>query len=192
MPRSRVRVRQEEPSSSGMMYLAAGALLGLGAGLYLADRFGGFSRITRKIRATVSDVLPELLDDATRERRRTARTASEAVPNADLEERVLEAFRNDPILAARAVDIGAIGDGVIELSGWVHAPSEARHALTITGGVPGVESVVNRLDVRDEADRRFRPARDQQDDGARGAQSGIRGIDLVVDAEPGSDSVRAD
>ena len=28
-----------------------------------------------------------------------------------LEERVLEAFRNDPMLAERAVDIGAIGDG---------------------------------------------------------------------------------
>ena len=30
----------------------------------------------------------------------------------ELEERVLEAFRNDPILAERAIDIGAIGDGI--------------------------------------------------------------------------------
>src|SRR4029434_5705286 len=64
------------------------------------------------------------------------------------EERVLEAFRNDPILSERAIDIGAIGDGIIELTGWVHEPDEATHAVTITRGVPGVETVVNRLDVR--------------------------------------------
>jgi len=46
------------------------------------------------------------------------------------------------------VDIGAIGDGIIELTGWVHEPDEATHAVTITRGVPGVETVVNRLDVR--------------------------------------------
>ena len=65
-----------------------------------------------------------------------------------LEERVLEAFRNDPILSERAIDIGAIGDGIIELTGWVHEADEATHAVTITRGVPGVETVVNRLDVR--------------------------------------------
>ena len=46
------------------------------------------------------------------------------------------------------MDIGAIGDGIIELTGWVHEPDEATHAVTITRGVPGVETVVNRLDVR--------------------------------------------
>jgi hypothetical protein len=34
------------------------------------------------------------------------------------------------------------------LTGWVHEPDEATHAVTITRGVPGVETVVNRLDVR--------------------------------------------
>ena len=48
----------------------------------------------------------------------------------------------------QAVDIGAIGDGIIELTGWVHEADEATHAVTITRGVPGVETVVNRLDVR--------------------------------------------
>ena len=61
---------------------------------------------------------------------------------------MLEAFRNDPTLSERAVDIGAIGDGIIELTGWVREPDEATHAVTITRGVPGVETVVNRLDVR--------------------------------------------
>ena len=70
-----------------------------------------------------------------------------------LEERVLEAFRNDPVLCERAIDIGAIGTGIIELTGWVHADDETHHAVTVTRGVPGVETVVNRLTVRDDEDR---------------------------------------
>ncbi|HJU65165.1 MAG TPA: BON domain-containing protein, partial [Gemmatimonadaceae bacterium] len=67
-----------------------------------------------------------------------------------LEERVLEAFRNDPVLSERAVDIGAIGDGIIELSGWVHTEAEADFAVTLARGTPGVETVVNRLMVGEE------------------------------------------
>jgi len=67
-----------------------------------------------------------------------------------LEERVLEAFNNDPVLAERAVDIGAIGSGIIELAGWVDTDDEAEHAMTVARGVPGVETVVNRLMVDDE------------------------------------------
>src|SRR5690606_13619103 len=71
----------------------------------------------------------------------------------ELEERVLEAFRNDPVLSERAVDIGALGNGIIELTGWVHEPEESTHAVTLTRGTPGVETVVNRLTVREEDDR---------------------------------------
>lgn len=67
-----------------------------------------------------------------------------------LEERVLEAFNNDPILAERAIDIGAVGPNVIELAGWVDSDDEAEHAMTLARGVPGVETVVNRLLVDDE------------------------------------------
>jgi len=67
-----------------------------------------------------------------------------------IEERVLEAFNNDPILAERAIDIGAVGDGVIELAGWVDSDDEAEHAMTIARGVPGVDTVVNRLLIDDE------------------------------------------
>jgi hypothetical protein len=70
-----------------------------------------------------------------------------------LEERVLEAFRNDPVLSERAIDIGAIGRGIIELTGWVHADDESTHAVTLTRGVPGVETVVNRLVVKDDEAR---------------------------------------
>src|SRR5689334_17144208 len=77
----------------------------------------------------------------------------------ELEERVLEAFRNDPILSERAVDIGAIGRGIIELTGWVHAEDESHHAVVVTRGVPGVETVVNRLTVREDEDRYDESAR---------------------------------
>lgn len=65
-----------------------------------------------------------------------------------LEARVLEAFHNDPVLAERAIDIGAIAPGVIELTGWVHTPDEVRHALIMARGVPDVQHVVDQLAVR--------------------------------------------
>jgi hypothetical protein len=139
---SPLRYRDEEPQTSGLLYLAAGAVLGLAAGLVVADRFGGFSALTSRLR----DRVGRLRDDEDREELDEEAELDEE--DEALEERVLEAFRNDPVLSERAVDIGAIGDGIIELTGWVHEPDEATHAVTITRGVPGVETVVNRLDVR--------------------------------------------
>jgi hypothetical protein len=136
---SPLRYRDDDTTSSGLLYLAAGAVLGLAAGLVVADRFGGFSSLTAKLRDRVGR-LRDYNDDE---------SDSEVDEDDEvLEERVLEAFRNDPILSERAIDIGAIGDGIIELTGWVHEADEATHAVTITRGVPGVETVVNRLDVR--------------------------------------------
>lgn len=136
---SPLRYRDDDSQSNGLLYMAAGAILGLAAGLVVADRFGGFSALTSKLR----DRVGRLRDDED-----DSETEHDEVDDEVLEERVLEAFRNDPILSERAVDIGAIGDGIIELTGWVHEPDEATHAVTITRGVPGVETVVNRLDVR--------------------------------------------
>ncbi|MDQ8173368.1 MAG: BON domain-containing protein [Gemmatimonadota bacterium] len=65
----------------------------------------------------------------------------------DLEQRVLEVFCHDPILQARAIDIGAVGNGAIELAGWVASTAEIAHALTLTRGVPGVTRVLDRLAV---------------------------------------------
>ena len=138
---SPLRYRDDDDQSSGLLYLAAGAVLGLAAGLVVADRFGGFSALTQKVRDRVGRLTEHDAED----------DEDEVDTNEDdeaLEERVLEAFRNDPVLSERAIDIGAIGDGIVELTGWVHEPDEATHAVTITRGVPGVETVVNRLDVR--------------------------------------------
>jgi len=137
---SPLRYRDDDSQTSGLLYLAAGAVLGLAAGLVVADRFGGFSALTQKVRDRVGRRLDDDVDE-------DDELEIEADDEA-LEEHVLEAFRNDPILSERAIDIGALGDGIIELTGWVHEPDEATHAVTITRGVPGVETVVNRLDVR--------------------------------------------
>jgi hypothetical protein len=149
---SPLRYRDDDSQASGLLYLAAGAVLGLAAGLVVADRFGGFSALTSKVR----DRIGRLREDDDEEVDDDEHAEDEVDEDEALEERVLEAFRNDPVLAERAVDIGAIGDGIIELTGWVHQPDEATHAVTITRGVPGVDTVVNRLDVRaadaDDAD----------------------------------------
>jgi hypothetical protein len=68
----------------------------------------------------------------------------------ELEDRVLEAFVNDPVLAECPVDIGAIRPGTIELTGAVQTREEYEHATTLARGVPGVETVVNRMDVRED------------------------------------------
>jgi hypothetical protein len=91
------------------------------------------------------------------ETERAARATAQRPPLPDaatLEARVLEAFHHDPVLAERAIDIGAIAPGVIELTGWVHAPDEVRHALIMARGVPDVQHVVDQLAVRPPTRRR--------------------------------------
>ncbi|MFL5578939.1 MAG: BON domain-containing protein [Gemmatimonadaceae bacterium] len=161
-----------ESSSTGFLFLAVGAAAGVAAGMFLAQRFGGLGAVAQRVR--------ERFDTSTQEERLARRharfedyegvdeedeiedelDAADPYASADeeLEERVLEAFRNDPILAERAVDIGAVGEGIIELTGWVHAENEADHAVTLTRGVPGVETVVNRLAIRREEDELTRTA----------------------------------
>ena len=160
---SPIRYRDDESESSrGILFLVAGSAAGVALGVFLAQSAGGFSALSSKVRERFGG-------DALRERGRAEAAHGvseedeeddfEADEAEELEERVLEAFRNDPILAERAVDIGAIGDGIIELSGWVHDESEADHALTLTRGVPDVTTVVNRLAIRSEEQQRSRNAR---------------------------------
>src|SRR6476620_10315196 len=109
---SPLRYRDDDSGTSGLLYLAAGAVLGLAAGLVVSDRFGGFSALTSKLRDRVS----RLRDDEEDVDDEVESEMDE--DDQELEERVLEAFRNDPTLSERAIDIGAIGDGIIELTGW--------------------------------------------------------------------------
>ena len=57
------------------------------------------------------------------------------------------------MLSERAIDIGAIGEGIIELSGWVETHEESEHAMAVTRTVPGIVTVVSRLFIgSDEQD----------------------------------------
>jgi hypothetical protein len=169
-----IRFRDDESPSRGAVLVVVGALAGLAAGVLLAQRVGGLSGLGSRVRQRFQhaeqeddqqagyDYGSEGYDDL-----------DEALtPEEELEERVLEAFRNDPVLGERAVDIGAISEGIIELTGWVHAPGEMQLALTITRGVPGVATVINRLTVREEEDELDESASDYEEGAAGGHWEG--------------------
>jgi osmotically-inducible protein OsmY len=155
---SRFRFRDDESSStSTIIGVLAGAIGGFALGMYVAQRVGGFEGLTSRFKArknSGSGEVPHPLDTDDGEFDDIEDDDLEG-DEADqgLEERVLEAFRNDPILAERAVDIGSIGLGLIELAGWVDTDHESEHAVTIARGVPGVDTVVNRLSIGSEEAR---------------------------------------
>ena len=177
MARIRYHHAEEDSSSHSVLFLAVGAIAGLAAGVFIAQRFGGLAGLTSKLRERFAD--PEATggpiaggdvydeedeleeDDFEEDDFEEEGEEGERAEGVDdkLEERVLEAYRNDPILSGRAVDIGAIGAGIIELTGWVHDDSEAAHAVTLARGVPGIETVVNRLTIRGREEQYAEAAR---------------------------------
>src|SRR5438270_6702078 len=153
---------EEESSSRTALLMAIGAAAGFAAGVLMAERFGGFKGLTDRIKDTFGggtgeeeefdyegldedEFDPDFDDDF--DTPKASLNGSE-----ELEERVLEAFRNDPTLSERAIDIGAVEAGIIELTGWVNSDEESHQAIVIARGVPGVDTVVNRLTVRTEED----------------------------------------
>ena len=93
----------------------------------------------------------------------------------ELEDRVLDVFVNDPVLAECPVDIGAIRQGTIELTGGVQTREEYEHATTLARGVPGVETVVNRLDILEEESVEADSAAHYEASDSRYAESGWEG-----------------
>jgi len=151
----------EESSSRTAIYFAIGAAAGFAAGVLMAERFGGFKGLTDRIKDTFGGGTEGEEEDFDYE----GLDEDEFDPDFDeeldtpkgslngaeeLEERVLEAYRNDPILSERAIDIGAVEDGIIELTGWVNSEDEAHQAVVVARGVPGVATVVNRLAIRSD------------------------------------------
>jgi hypothetical protein len=149
---------EEESSSRTALFIAIGAAAGFAAGVLMAERFGGFKGLTDRLKDSFGGGTGEeeeefdyegLDDDEFDPDFDEEMDSPKASLNGveELEERVLEAFRNDPILSERAVDIGALEDGIIELTGSVNSEEESRQANVIARGVPGVETVVNRLAI---------------------------------------------
>jgi hypothetical protein len=163
---------EEDSSARNAILIAIGAAAGFAAGVLMAERFGGFKGLTDKLKDSLGgggegdeedefdyegldedEFDPDFDEDE---------TSSASLDGAEeLEERVLEAFRNDPTLSERAIDIGALEDGIIELTGWVNSDDESHQAVAVASGTPGVETVVNRLSIRrdeelfDDATRRY-------------------------------------
>lgn len=153
---------EDESPSRQALFIAIGAAAGFAAGVLMAERFGGFKGLTDRIKDTFGggaegeedfdyegleedEFDPDFEDDL--EAPKASVNGSE-----ELEDRVLEAFRNDPTLSERAIDIGAVEDGIIELTGWVNSEDEAHQAVVVARGVPGVDTVVNRLTARADED----------------------------------------
>lgn len=160
------RYRDEEPVSQNLLYVCAGAVAGFAAGVLVAHRFGGVRTLATRVRdrlgsrgaaAQLTDseaYAPDEFDEVGIGADAALSSTETVSPRAEaLERRVLEAYQNDPILCERPVDIGAISEGIVELTGWVNNEEEAAHAVTIARGVPGIDTVVNRLAVRPDEER---------------------------------------
>jgi hypothetical protein len=148
---SPIRYRDESLSIGGIVAsITAGALAGFAVGVVVAQKMGGLSGIA----ARISRRFPEI-DDGSELHHGYGEDDLEELEGDSgmlLEEEVLDALENDPVLAERAIDIASVGTGVIELSGWVRNEAESRRAETVTRRVPGVEAVVNRLSAEEDVE----------------------------------------
>jgi hypothetical protein len=153
---------EDESSVAGTVTgVLLGAVAGFAVGMLVAQRVGGFAGLANRVRRGLPDSVSELAggqpvvadDYADFDDYEDDELDTSVEEGSELEERVLEAFRNDPIMSERAVDIGGIGDATIELAGWVNSEEEAEHAVVLARGVPGVDTVVNRIAIGDEEER---------------------------------------
>lgn len=153
MARYRIREREDSlaPTITGLF---VGALAGFAVGVITAQKVGGIAGLASRVREQMRGVRDEMLrPDSYEDEFVDEWDEDEDSEYAALERNVLEAFRNDPILAERAVDISATSGEIVELGGWVHSEDEAEHAVTIARGIPGVVTVVNRIAVGEEEAR---------------------------------------
>ena len=172
----RIRLQDDEPSIGGIAAgVTLGALAGFVVGIVVAQKVGGLAGLSASIRERFDTLThrgddTESLDDeefegsgATDEYDDDSEIDddrddfdSDSEGDEALEESVLRAFRRDAVLSERAIDIGAIGEGIIELSGWVETREESDLAMAVTRKVPGIITVVSRLfigaDEQDESD----------------------------------------
>jgi hypothetical protein len=176
----RIRFQDDEPSIGGIAAgVTLGALAGFVVGIVVAQRVGGLSGLSSRLREQFDSLMhrgdgAETLaggehdehDEFEDEDENEDDFDSDAEGDSALEEGVLRAFRRDAVLSERAIDIGAIGEGIIELSGWVETHEESEHAMAVTRTVPGIVTVVSRLfigaDEKDASDL----DEDDLDDGA--------------------------
>lgn len=135
------RESRENELRRTILTLGAGAIGGLAVGLLV----GRSRRAARQLAGDLRDRLGE-----TAGRYAPERLAADT-ELAALEDGVLDAFLNHEILRERGIDVGGVSHGIIELSGTVYTEEEADLAVRVAGAVAGVQTVVNRLEVEEEA-----------------------------------------
>jgi len=150
---ARSRAGRDADWGEQALVFAMGAAGGLAIGLLLSRQPGPPERVRQvgsRIRQRARDVALTLRPG------RLRRAAREQLELTRLEDAVLDEFLRDRVLSERAIDVGCISRGIIELSGLVRTPAEAEHAVAAARRVGGVETVVSRMDVEDELRRRRR------------------------------------
>lgn len=65
----------------------------------------------------------------------------------ELERRVSDALDAEGLLSRFDIEVGALSDGIVELAGMVRDETDAERAVAIAQEVPGVRTVLNRLDI---------------------------------------------
>jgi hypothetical protein len=128
-----------------VLTFSVGAVGGLVVGLLLARR--GADRMAQQYGS-------ELRDRAAGGRY-TASGLHDGVADHELtglEDAVIDAFLAHPVLSERGIDVGAISRGIVELSGSVYTEDESDTAVRVANSVAGVQTVVNRLEVEEEAE----------------------------------------
>ncbi|MBX6363289.1 MAG: BON domain-containing protein [Gemmatimonadetes bacterium] len=135
--------------------VAAGAGVGLAAGLFLWNR----SRLARK-RA---------------EREEGGRLAR-------MEDEVVDRLRADAYVAQRPIEVAALADGIIELSGTVATEWESDRAAMVAQGAAGVRTVLNRLDVSSEVERLDRARSEEAGPGTARTETHWYGVSVGTGA----------
>jgi hypothetical protein len=153
-----IRESRSDRLGNDVLSLVVGAAVGLTLGLavYRISQVPGLNRaeFRERIRGAVRRLRPA----------RMQRLVADQEEMDRLETAVVDEFLRDAILSERPVDIGAISIGIIELSGVVSSEEEAQRAVSTARRVPGVLTVVNRIDVDSEGATGPRPGRLQVDD----------------------------
>jgi hypothetical protein len=149
MPQKRGSTPKDERREDGanQLVFVLGAVTGFAISLWLVGQAtrqpqvaGVGGRIRESARSFTSRLRPG----------RLRREYSDQRELTQLEDAVLDAYLRDPVLSERAIDVGAISRGIIELSGSVRTHEEARLAVGTAQRLSGVETVVNRLEIESD------------------------------------------
>lgn len=133
-----MRLKRRKRKDTALWILGVGAGVAVAAGIFAAVQLGRSGRVALN-----------------REMRK-------------LEKRVIRALRGNQATRDQAIDVQAVGAGVIELTGHVDTEDLSREVVALVDRIPGVHAVFNRLDVRAVE------ARLQQNRSRRSSSTGTR------------------